>query len=877
MIGTTLSHYKIIEKLGQGGMDEVYLAEDSRLDRKVALKILPEHLSEKAELRERFEREARAVSSLNHPHICTLYDIGEQDGIHYLVMEHLVGETLEARLAKGALPLEQTLEYAIQIADALDKAHRQGVVHRDLKPGNIMLVKSGAKLLDFGLAKLQAADTPTNLSALPTEQANLTAEGTILGTLQYMAPEQLEGKDTDSRTDIFAFGAVVYEMATGKKAFEGKSQASLIGAILKDDPAPMSELKPMTPALLDQVVKQCLEKEADERWQTAGDLMRGLRWVTEVGTQATPATSITVPPLWKRAMPWGIAFVIAVWSLLRLTTITPLDQPTTRLTISFPESEPLALVGSAPLGSARLAFDLSPDGTQLVYVAEVDGDTYLYRRPLGKFEATRIPGTEGAYNPFFSPDGQSVDFFAGGALKKVSLLGGEPVTLAEATNPDGAIWGPNDSIFFSSSQGISIWEISVEGGEPRQLVRGAQFGWYSQLHLLPGGETLLVNDSQAATIRAISVPTGEERVLLQGGVNPKYVSTGHLVYARPGGGLEAVLFDLNRLEVSGTPLPILDGIRTGNVVHYAISTDGTLIYAAGGYEDQGRLVWVDRQGNIEPLPFPPAPYRKFEISPSGQQLAIGTPGLTSDISIFDLESGTSRRLTLEGNNDIPIWTPDGKRVTFNSDRSGNINIYWKMADGSGDVEQLTSNQNTKYPNSWSPDGRTLIFTEVNPVTHMDIWELSTDGDRKAEPLVATNSADELLSLSPDGRWLAYTSDESGEFQIYVRPYPLTEERHQVSTAPGSEEPIWSQSGDEIFYRNGLRWMSSVITTEPEFKWEEPQELFRGNYVNVRGHSYDVAPDGRFLLLQSEQPLTITNLNVVLNWFEELKRLVPTDN
>ena len=303
MIGNTLSHYKIIEKLGQGGQGEVYLAEDSRLDRKVALKILPQHLSERAELRERFEREARAVSSLNHPHICTLYDIGEQDGIHYLVMEHLVGETLEARLAKGPLPLEQTLEYAIQIADALDKAHRQGVVHRDLKPGNIMLVKSGAKLLDFGLAKLQAAETYTNLSALPTEQANLTAEGTILGTLQYMAPEQLEAKEADARTDIFAFGAVVYEMATGKKAFEGKSQASLIAAILKDHPQPMSKLQPMTPSVLDWVVKRCLAKEPDERWQSASDLMAGLRRATEVGTAADSLPAVAAPALWKRAIP----------------------------------------------------------------------------------------------------------------------------------------------------------------------------------------------------------------------------------------------------------------------------------------------------------------------------------------------------------------------------------------------------------------------------------------------------------------------------------------------------------------------------------------------------------------------------------------------
>jgi len=312
MIGQTLSHYKIIEKLGAGGQGEVYLAEDSRLDRKVALKILPQHLSDRAELRERFEREARAVSSLNHPHICTLYDIGEQDGIHYLVMEHLEGETLAARLAKGALPLEQTLEYTIQIADALDKAHRQGVVHRDLKPGNIMLVKSGAKLLDFGLAKLQAAETPTNLSALPTEQANLTAEGTILGTLQYMAPEQLEGKEADNRTDIFAFGAVVYEMATGKKAFEGKSQASLIAAIMGQDPRPMAELQPMTPSTLDHVVRRCMSKAPEDRWQAASDVMAELRWVTEVGTSVDSLPAVTAPAAWKRAMPWSVALLMAV-------------------------------------------------------------------------------------------------------------------------------------------------------------------------------------------------------------------------------------------------------------------------------------------------------------------------------------------------------------------------------------------------------------------------------------------------------------------------------------------------------------------------------------------------------------------------------------
>ena len=447
MIGNTLSHYKIIEKLGQGGMGEVYLAEDSRLDRKVALKILPQHLSDRAELRERFEREARAVSSLNHPHICTLYDIGEQDGIHYLVMEHLVGETLEARLAKGALPLEQTLEYAIQIADALDKAHRQGVVHRDLKPGNIMLVKSGAKLLDFGLAKLQAADTPTNLSALPTEQANLTAEGTILGTLQYMAPEQLEGKEADGRTDIFAFGAVVYEMATSKKAFEGKSQASLIGAIMEKDPAPMSELQPMTPSTLDHVVRRCMAKESDKRWQAASDVMEELKWIRAAGTEVD--TSHAVPPNKTREHIWmaatgALLLVALVLALTHFVSDTPSEdiRPVTRSVIALPPGERLS-------GLDKHALALSPDGSHLIYVATRDGIQQLFLRAMDQLESRPLPGTEGAELPFFSPDGQWVGFAADGKLKKVSLYGGAPVTLSDAANFRGASWGANGTIVFS--------------------------------------------------------------------------------------------------------------------------------------------------------------------------------------------------------------------------------------------------------------------------------------------------------------------------------------------------------------------------------------------------------------------------------------------
>ena len=416
MIGKTLSHYKIIEKLGAGGQGEVYLAEDSRLDRKVALKILPQHLADRADLRERFEREARAVSSLNHPHICTLYDIGEQDGIHYLVMEHLEGETLAARLEKGALPLEQTLQYAIQIADALDKAHRQGVVHRDLKPGNIMLVKSGAKLLDFGLAKLQAQETPTNLSALPTEQASLTAEGTILGTLQYMAPEQLEGKEADSRTDIFAFGAVVYEMATGQKAFEGQSQASLIAAIMGQEPRPMSDLQPMTPSTLDWVVKRCLAKEPDERWQTAADLMAEVKWLVEKGEQAGIPAPVSRHRKNREHFAWGLAGIGLLTAVVALGSLLLSPPTAVPAVVQLSVSPPAGAI--IPSSGIRVSPVLSPDGRHLVFEVRAGGQGMLALRSLDSLGSHILPGTEGATDPFWSPNSRHIGFLCGRGIKK---------------------------------------------------------------------------------------------------------------------------------------------------------------------------------------------------------------------------------------------------------------------------------------------------------------------------------------------------------------------------------------------------------------------------------------------------------------------------
>ena len=824
MIGNTLSHYKIISKLGQGGMGEVYLAEDSRLDRKVALKILPEHLSERADLRERFEREARAVSSLNHPHICTLHDIGEQDGIHFLVMEHLEGETLAARLEKGALPLEQTLEYAIQIADALDKAHRQGVVHRDLKPGNIMLVKNGAKLLDFGLAKLKATEaTEVNLSNLPTEQANLTAEGTILGTLQYMAPEQLEGKDTDSRTDIFAFGAVVYEMATGKKAFEGSSQASLIAAIMQSDPRPMVELQPMTPELLDQTVKKCLAKQPDERWQSASDLMTGLKWVSEVGTQITPTTSITAPPLWKGAMPWSIAGIalliagIAIWSLIQ-----PSPHPLLNLDITLPSNAPL----NNNLGTE---LTISPDGRSIAYIADLNGVNQLYIRSLDERNARPIPGTEGAdRDPFFSPDGESAVFVADSKLKKISLTGGQPVTLCDASGQEGGHWGPDDTIVFSARSGpvTGLFHVSAAGGHPEVLTmpdpdneEGVE---YQRPEILPGGDAVLFTiwkRGEDYEIAVFSLETGRQKTVLVGGRQAHYLPTGHLVYGKAGN-LMAAPFDLEALEVVGDPISIIEGIREerGGGIDYSLSSNGTLIYVPSEKRKPTELVWVDRQGRAEIVPQAQRPFEEPRISPDGNRLSVTVwESEDSNIWIHEIARGILTPLTFDGQSRSAVWTPDSKRVAFGSRQNDEWNISWMLTDGSEEAGELTVGANPQSPGSLSSDGQLLAFVQSASIVNKDdIWLLPLAGERKPQVFLGTQLDEIHPAFSPDGRWIAFSSNTSDRYEIYVKFSSGEGGNKQLST-DGGIEPVWSHDGKELFYRHEDKVMTVSVQTRPTFK------------------------------------------------------------
>jgi serine/threonine protein kinase/Tol biopolymer transport system component len=913
--GRRLGPYEILSGIGAGGMGEVYKARDTRLDRIVAIKVLPTHLADKPDLRERFEREARTIASLNHPHICTLYDTGRQDGIDYLVMEYLEGETLAQRLVKGSLPLEQVLQYAIEIADALDKAHRKGVTHRDLKPGNIMLTKTGTKLLDFGLAKLKQEVAPANLqlSELPTANDPLTARGTIVGTLQYMAPEQLEGKEVDARTDIFAFGTVVYEMATGKRTFEGKSQASLIAAILEREPPAMSSLQPMTPPALDRVVKKCLSKEPEKRWQAASDVCDELRWIAEGGSQAgvslpTAATK-GIRALGRRALMLsvGALLLVAVASLATWDLKpSPSPQPVSRLVVNLPPGQQLA---GLERGSAVA---LSPDGTHLAYAATQGGTQQLYLRAMDSLESKPIPGTEGAFGPFFSPDGQWLGFFAGGKLKKVSVSGGAALTLADASDLFGASWGSQGMIVFAPAIGI-LQQVS-DAGDTVKPVTHLQQGEVAHFwpELLPGGKALLFSASAGPgsvankKIAVQSLVTGERQNLVQAAMYPRYALSGQLIYAQ-GGNLMAVPFDPQRLVITGAAVPVVDGVLQSTVIgsaQYSISSTGSLVYVSGGVQSaQLRLVWVSRNGTEQPLAAPAHAYDRPRLSPDGRRIAVGITEQDSQVWLYDLSRETLTRLTFEGNfNDYPSWTPDGKRIAFASTKEGMLNVFWQLADGSGGLERLTTSESFQVPMSWSPDGQLLAFFEINPTTGYDIWVLrmgdpspgsgqvpsagsgqvpsGTSGQvRKAQPFLRTPFNEGAARFSPDGRWLAYVSDESGRFEIYVQPYPGPGGKWQISTEGGTE-PVWNRNGRELFYRSGGKMMAVDITTQPGFAAGKPRMLFEGQYqpTLITFPNYDVSPDGqRFLMLKPSEAREAapTQINVVLNWFEELKRRVPS--
>ena len=871
-VGARIGPFEILAPVGAGGMGEVYRARDSRLDRTVALKVIRFEAAADPSLRERFVREARAAATLTHPHVCTVHDVGRDGEVDYLVMEYIQGETLASRLARGPLPLDDAVTLAIQLADALAAAHRQGIVHRDLKPANIMLTAGGPKLLDFGLARSRDALSFAldRSSATPTA-TRLTARGTILGTLNYMAPEQLQGQDADARADIFSFGAVLYEALTARRAFDGSSPASIIAAVLDKQPPPPSSSSSLVPFALDHLVQRCLEKDVDHRWQSARDLFHELTWIQRArehqsGDALLAWGGMAASPVlarWRRRAPWALAALAAiaagtaVWFSNRAARPSP--APVRRLAIELPDGERLALARTTPAGLSRVAIAISPDGTTLVYAGR-----RLYVRRLDTFDARELPNTEGAYAPVFSPDAQWIAFVSGDRLKKVALSGGDPLVLCEVQDAMALAWGERGIVVLDQfTNRLAL--TSPEGGSPKTIGIGG-----NTLGLLPGGDAVLVsgglvNNPDRSAIEVVSLQTGRRNSLAVYGVQPRYISQGFLTFGR-GGTLFAVPFDARSHQVMGQEVAVEHGVRmeVPATAQYVISDEGTLAYVPGGVGWNSQLVWVKPGGGETSVGLPIQPYGSFRISPDGRRLAFVQGGATDDIWLLDLERGTSRRLTFRGSNSYPVWTPDGARVVFRRVADGRESIWWSSVGEQGSEERLTSDSTVEdlRPYSVSPDGRLLAYA-----SHDDLFFLELSGSHAIQTLLATPGVESMPVFSPDGRALAYTSSESGRIEVYVRQ--LSNANHSRISIDGGEEPIWSHDGRRVFFRNGDQWMVSELRTSGP---SAPTLVIKGPYLNVPGLSYDVARDGRLLLIRGiEGQVDASRIHVVSNFADAVRR------
>jgi Tol biopolymer transport system component len=886
--GTRLGPYEILSPLGAGGMGEVYRAKDTRLGRDVAIKVLPEHMSSSAELRQRLEREAKTISQLSHPHICTLHDVGHQDGTDYLVMEYLEGETLADRLGKGSVPIDQALRIGVEIADALDAAHRSGIVHRDLKPGNVMLTKSGVKLLDFGLAKLAVPDKSavSQATSLPTalqESQPLTTRGTILGTFQYMAPEQLEGGEADARSDIFAFGCVLYEMLTGQKAFTGKSQASLIGSIMNSDPPPISSIQPMIPASLDRIVKGCLAKEPEHRWSTAHDVMLQLQWIAEGGSLAGVPAPVVARRKNRERLAWAVAAVGILAALAFAAGYVrraPRPSPGIRATLQFPEK----------LFLGELA--ISPDGTRLAFTAsKAGGQPDLWTRNLDGSSAQPVVGAENASFPFWSPDGRFIGFFADRKLKRVDSSGGTILTICDADRGVGGTWNRDGTIVFGPVPTSALFRVAASGGQPVPVTK-LDASRHETAHrypqFLPDGRHFLYMaanlagppDDPANAIRVGSLDGRLDKVVVKTLSNAGYAS-GRLLYAREGT-LFAHRFDLSRLETQGDPTPAAQKVGQSNWQSFTIfsaSDDGVLV-TSPTFAPPSRLLWLDRSGKEVGSIGEAAPFGSPRLSPDGRKLAVDVFDPVhdaSDIWIYDLASGAGTKFVsgTQAHENNPAWSPDGSRIVFASDRKAKgvrPNLWIKPLEG-GKEELFGEAGESRTPEDWSRDGRFVSFTAI-PISgrrNFQLWTLDTGAGNRASPFAVEALTQGNSRFSPDGRWVAYNSDESGRSEVYVRPFPSGSGTWQVSTAGGAL-PNWSRDGKELFFLSlDFKLMAAPISTDPKFHAGAPVPLF-AVHPGGGGTVYDVASDGqRFLVNSVTSDVGSPPLDLFIHWTALLEK------
>jgi Tol biopolymer transport system component len=879
MIGTKLAHYEITSHLGSGGMGDVYQATDAKLGRSVAIKLLPEAFARDADRLARFQREARVLASLNHPNIAAIYGLEQSATQNFLVMELVCGETLAERIKRGPIPVEETLRIAEQIAEALEAAHEKGIVHRDLKPANIKITPEGkVKVLDFGLAKaMESGVSNPSLSNSPTLSMAATNAGVILGTVAYMSPEQTRGITVDRRSDIFSFGAVLYEMLAGRPVFQGETVSDVLAAVLKEEPD-WKRLPPDTPESIRRLLSRCLTKNCTLRLADIADALIEIH-----DANAELMTISNVAPYRRRGMRWttimpailltavGIGATVLV-QRVRSPQVESPARSMMRFELNLPAGVELYTLGNS------VAF--SPDGTRVAFVGVVGGSRHIFLRRLDQPEATPLPGTLNVNDCFFSPDGAALGFITSGAsLMKVSLADGQVNLLATDVEYSNGAWGTDNRITFARAG--TLWQVPSGGGAAKQLTRLDQSkGELSHRTptIVADGRVLLFTvitgrDRGVAHIEALSLATGQRQVLVDRGAILNYAS-GQLIFFRDGA-LLATSFDVDRLVVTGPPVRVVEDpvINSVGMPTVALSQSGALMYPSSR-EATKKIVWVSRQGLEQPITDVPRSYQNPRVSPDGRLVLVEVSG---DLWVQDTMRMTFTRLTSDATaaNTYPVWTPDGKKVVFRT-LSG---IRWIDTDGGGRSQAIPATSLQDYPNSVSPDGSTLAFIRVtaDKDKSADVYVLSLRGEAQPHAIVTTPAYEGGPQFSPDGHWLAYVSDESGEFQVYVRPFPGPDRRWQVSTQ-GGRHPRWNRNGNELFYRNGDKMMVVAVSTHPELVLSSPRLLFEQRYVfggSVTTPNYDVSPDGeRFVMVKDDS--ATGRLNVVLNWFTKLQQRVPVE-
>jgi Tol biopolymer transport system component/predicted Ser/Thr protein kinase len=884
--GTKLGPYEILGAAGAGGMGEVYRARDTRLDRTVAIKVLSTHLADRPDLQKRFEREARTISKLTHPHICALYDVGQQEGVDFLVMEYMEGETLGHRLQRGPLAPEQTLKYGIEIAEALETAHRQGIVHRDLKPGNVMLTKAGAKLMDFGLAKLaeQPAPMAVALSEMSTQappERSLTEEGVIVGTFQYMAPEQLEGKEADARTDLFALGMVLYEMATGRPAFTGRTKASVIAAILSSEPPPISSLQPLTPPAFDRVVKTCLAKDPDERWQSAHDLASELKWIAEGGSQAGVPAPVAAKRRHRERWAWVAAGLLAgIALMLAIAWYQQVRAPAPPVWASLNVSGDLSEEGS---------FALSPDGSRMVYLAaDPEGKLVLWVRSLDSPKAQPLEGTQGAEYPFWSPDGRAIGFFANAKLKRIEATGQGLQTLCDAPNGRGGTWNQDGVIVFNANGVGGLARVSAAGGAPVALTQAGPGISHRGPYFLPDNRHflfILAYSKGLDGVYAGSLDSAETKEVLAGPSSNAVYASGYLLLVRDGK-LLAQPFDARALRGTGDAVLLGEGVRWAadrRIADFSAAANDMLVFRPAAGNGQ-RLVWFNREGKelgvaVSDVGTPTSGVPAGTLSPDGERVAVSRArGNGSDIWIYSLKTGLGTRLTFSDSfNEGPVWSADGSKVVFTRNQLDHYELRLKPASGAGDEQVLLRTSSTDLlADSWSRDGRYLSYSDniLSPTGKMQVRALALQGDRT--PLLAAQSEGNAVAsaISPDGKWLAYTSDETGRFEVYATAFPGHAGKWQLSNGGVIGGTIWAGSGAEtevIFQDLQSRLVSVPVRIQGgSLAAGSPRVLLGGRSV-ASSRFLDVTRDGRRVLLGLPQENASTPLTFLLNWTATLKK------